>query len=102
MSDRVSFRSDGSASVVDFAQDGWTPLRLAASNGHEGVVRLLLDSKAAVDAADKVGGMIWVLGWLRYLCLGQTRGRVARCDIISARNLTMFVFSRRLCCVYFP
>ena len=62
--------------MVDFAQDGWTPLRSAAGKGHEGVVRLLLDSKAAVDTADNVGGVIWVLGWLRYLGLGQTRGRL--------------------------
>jgi len=67
-----------------FAQDGWTPLSSAAGNGHEGVVRLLLDSKAAVDTADNVGGMIWVLGWFRHLGLGQTRGRLARCDVISA------------------
>ena len=39
-----------------FAQDGWTPLRSAARNGHEGVVRLLLDSKAAVDTANNVSG----------------------------------------------
>jgi len=62
--------------IVDFAQNGWTPLCSAARKGHEGVVRLLLDSKAAVDTADNVSGMIWVLGWLRYLCLGQTRGRL--------------------------
>ena len=61
--------------MVDFAQDGITPLYLAAGEGHEGVVRLLLYSKAAVDTASNVGGMIWVLGWLRYLGLGQTRGR---------------------------
>ena len=63
--------------MVHFAQDGERPLGSAARNGHEGVVRLLLDSKAAVDIADKVGGMIWVLGRFRYLCLGQTRGRLA-------------------------
>ena len=63
--------------MVDFAQDGITPLRSAASNGHEGVVQLLLDSKAAVDTASNVGGMIWVLGRFRYLGLGQTRGRLA-------------------------
>ena len=40
--------------MVDFAQDGRTPLRSAAFNGHEGVVRLLLDSKAAVDTASNV------------------------------------------------
>ena len=37
-------------------QDGWTPLNSAASNGHEAVVRLLLDSKAAVDTANNVSG----------------------------------------------
>ena len=63
--------------MVDFAQGGMTPLYSAAFYGHEGVVRLLLDSKAAVDTADKVGGMIWVLGWFRYVGLGQTRGRLA-------------------------
>ena len=62
--------------MVDFAQDGVTPLNFAACDGHEGVVRLLLDSKAAVDTASKVGGVIWVQGWFRYLCLGQTRGRL--------------------------
>ena len=62
--------------MVDFAQDGRTPLYSAAGEGHEGVVRLLLDSKAAVDTASNVGGMIWVLGWFRYLCLDQTRGRL--------------------------
>ena len=62
--------------MADFAQDGTTPLCSAAGKGHEGVVRLLLDSKAAVDIADKVGGVIWVLGWFRYLGLGQTRGRL--------------------------
>ena len=67
-----------------FAQDGWTPLYSAASSGHEGVVRLLLDSKAAVDTASNVSGMVWVLEWIRYLGLGQTRGRLARCDVISA------------------
>ena len=63
--------------MVDFAQDGITPLGSAASKGHEGVVRLLLDSKAAVDTADNVGGMICLFGWFRYLCLDQTRGRLA-------------------------
>ena len=47
--------------MIDFAQDGRTPLRSSAFHGHEGVVLLLLDSKAAVDTADNVGGMIYVL-----------------------------------------
>ena len=33
-----------------------TPLHGAASNGHEGVVRLLLETKAAVDTASNVSG----------------------------------------------
>ena len=37
-------------------QNGLTPLVLAASHGHEAVVRLLLDSKATIDTADKVSG----------------------------------------------
>ena len=59
-----------------FAQDGTTPLNSAASSGHEGVVRLLLDSKAAVDTANDVSGMIWVLGWFRYLGFEEIRGRL--------------------------
>ena len=35
-------------------QDGATPLIAAAQNGHEAVVRLLLEHKASVDAADQV------------------------------------------------
>ena len=38
---------------VDVAQDGATPL-MAAQNGHEGCVKLLLEAKAAVDVATKV------------------------------------------------
>ena len=37
-------------------QGGWTPINAAASKGHEAVVRLLLDSKAAVDTANNVSG----------------------------------------------
>ncbi len=37
-----------------YSQDGRTPLFSAAGEGHEGVVKLLLEAKAAVDAADKV------------------------------------------------
>jgi hypothetical protein len=35
-------------------QDGWSPLHLAASNGHLGVVWQLLHERAAVDARTKV------------------------------------------------
>ena len=35
-------------------QEGVTPLNSAASLGHEAVVQLLLEFKAAVDTADKV------------------------------------------------
>ena len=41
---------------VDVAQDGATPLYVAAQNGHEGCAKLLLEAKAAVDAADNVSG----------------------------------------------
>ena len=40
----------------DVAQNGATPLIMAAENGHEGCAKLLLEAKAAVDAADKVSG----------------------------------------------
>ncbi len=39
---------------VDVAQDGATPLFMAAYNGHEGCARLLLEAKAAVDVVTKV------------------------------------------------
>ena len=41
---------------VDVAQDGATPLYVAAQNGHEGCAKLLLEAKAAVDAATNVSG----------------------------------------------
>ena len=41
---------------VDVAQDGATPLFVAAFDGHEGCAKLLLEAKAAVDAARNVSG----------------------------------------------
>ena len=41
---------------VDVAQDGATPLFVAAQEGHEGCAKLLLEAKAAVDAAMNVSG----------------------------------------------
>jgi hypothetical protein len=67
---------DGENAIV-FVQDGRTPLYSAACNGHEGVVLLLLDSKAAVDTASNVSGMICVLGCFTLLGLGYMRGRLA-------------------------
>ena len=37
-----------------FVQDGSTPLSAAASSGHDAVVLLLLESKAAADTTNKV------------------------------------------------
>ena len=42
-----------------FVQDGSTPLSAAASSGHDAVVRLLLESKAAADTVDKVSVTAW-------------------------------------------
>ena len=39
---------------IDVAQDGATPLFVAAHKGHEGCARLLLEAKAVVDAAMNV------------------------------------------------
>ena len=41
---------------VDVAQEGATPLIMAAQDGHEGCAKLLLEAKAAVDVVSKVGG----------------------------------------------
>ena len=41
---------------VEVAQDGATPLFMAAQEGHEGCAKLLLEAKAAVDAAENVSG----------------------------------------------
>ena len=45
----------GSVSVYVAYKDGWTPLHLAAWQGHSKVVRVLIDSKADVDATHDDG-----------------------------------------------
>ena len=40
--------------IICFAQDGWTALTHAATNGHLGVVVLLLDREANKEAATNV------------------------------------------------
>ncbi len=39
-------------------QNGRTPLMSAAFGGHENVVRLLVEARAAVNAADMVHGVL--------------------------------------------
>ena len=41
---------------VDVTQTGFTPLYVAAQEGHEGCAKLLVEAKAAVDAARDVSG----------------------------------------------
>ena len=43
-------------------QDGSTPLKYAAQNGHAAAVLLLLDSHAAIDATNKVDGVLTLQG----------------------------------------
>ena len=41
-------------------QYGWTPLNAASEQGHEAVVQLLVESKAAVGAANDVSALLFV------------------------------------------
>ena len=36
------------------AQDGWTPLHKAASNGHVEIAQMLMDKGANIEATDEV------------------------------------------------
>jgi ankyrin repeat protein len=45
--------------------DEWTALYLAAENGHEAVVRLLLEHKVDIDAKDNDGWTSRYIGQLR-------------------------------------
>ena len=49
-------------------QDGSTPLYVASLNGHETVVKLLLDGGSDVNKARDVSNMSWLLGKSEYRC----------------------------------
>ena len=46
---------DGGSDVNAFDADGWTPVHLAAENGHLPLVRLLVTSRAHVECQTKFG-----------------------------------------------
>ena len=57
-----------------FSQNGWTALMNAASNGHLGVVALLLDRGANIEAARNVNNEI----------------NVVVVDIVACNNIQIF------------
>ena len=52
------------------AQDGWTPLLVAASNGHVEIAQMLMEKGANIEATDKVQlvanvYLLTIHGWLQ-------------------------------------
>ena len=66
-------------------QDGSTPLNAAASSGHDAVVRLLLESKAVADTANKVS--VAAEGCCVQACI-EAKGKIGYCLPILFRRGT--------------
>jgi ankyrin repeat protein len=69
---------------------GWTPLHWAASNGHAGLVQILLDSRAVIDAEDMSGWtpLFWAVVRGHPEVVSTLLSRGANCFHVDGEGMT--------------
>ena len=71
-----------------FSSSGWSPLLLAASNGHLDLVKIFLDVNARVDVFDQVlSEKVEIIWWHQGDCLGSTFCPPSCCRVWECRDM---------------